>query len=104
MIHIDQSQFESLWQRIKDQPLMRQIAPKPIQADLSLANILTQYMAMAAGQREWGNLSQQDYNDLDAAVNALKSVLTRINDSELVAKAAAKNAALIQQKLAKPGL
>jgi hypothetical protein len=102
MAHFDQAQFESLWQRVKDQPPVRQLAPKPIQADLSLTGILNHYMTMAAGQREWGKLSQQDYNDLELAINALKTVLARINDSALVADAAARNAALIQQKRSKP--
>lgn len=103
MPHIDHAEFEALWQRVKAQPLARRAAaPAPVQADLSLTGIVNHYMAMAALQREWGKLTQQDYNDLEAAVNALKAVLARINDSELVAEAATRNATAIQAKFAKP--
>jgi hypothetical protein len=102
MAHIDQAQFESLWQRANNQPRTRQVAAATIHADFSLTGILTQYMTMAATQREWGKLSQQEYNDLEGAVNALKAVLARINDSEMVAAAAAQNAVAIQQKLSRP--
>jgi|SRR5580692_7963947 hypothetical protein len=102
MAHIDQAQFESLWQRVKDRPSVRQGAAAPIHADLSLTGILTNYMAMAATGREWGKISQQEFNDLETAVNALRAVLARIKDSELVTAAAAANAAAIQQKLSRP--
>jgi hypothetical protein len=102
MPHMDHAQFEALWQNAKDHPLVRRAAAEPIHADLSLTGILNQYMAMAALQREWGKLSQLDYNDLEAAVNTLKTVLVRVKDSELIADAAARNAALIQAKFARP--
>ena len=102
MPHIDHAQFEALWQNVKSKPVVQRAQAAPIQADLSLTGILTHYMAMAALQREWGKISQQDYNDLDAATNALKAVLVRIKDPDLVAEASARNAAVIQAKLAKP--
>jgi len=102
MPHMDHAQFEALWQNVKSKPMVQRAQAAPIQADLSLTGILTHYMAMAALQREWGKISQQDYNDLDAAANALKAVLVRIKDSDLVAEASRRNAAVIQAKLAKP--
>lgn len=102
MPHIDHAEFEALWQRVKAQPLARRTAAAPVQADLSLTGIVNHYMAMAALQREWGKLTQQDYNDLEAAVNTLKTVLARINDADLVAEAAARNATAIQAKMARP--
>ena len=102
MPHIDHAQFEALWQDVKNKPMVQRAQPAPIQADLSLTGILTHYMAMASLQREWGRISQQDYNDLEAAVSALKAVLVRINDSALVTEASARNSAVIQAKLAKP--
>jgi hypothetical protein len=99
MAHINPEEFEKLWESAKVQPVVRRPQAAAIKADLSLTGILNRYMAMAANHREWGKISQQDYNDLDSAVNALKSVLARINDSALVAEAAAKNAALIEQKM-----
>jgi hypothetical protein len=102
MPQMDHAQFEALWERAKAQPLARRAAPAPIQADLSLTGIVNHYMTMAALQREWGKLTQQDYNDLESAVNALKNVLARINDTELVAEAAARNATAIQAKFVRP--
>jgi hypothetical protein len=96
---INSAEFESLWQNASNQPRFRKVDTPLIQADLSLTGILNQYMAMVSRQREWGKLSQQDFNDLTAAIDTLKSVLTRINDRALVADAAAQNAAVIQQKL-----
>ncbi|HVU46979.1 MAG TPA: hypothetical protein VHD85_12670 [Terracidiphilus sp.] len=102
MLHIDHTQFETLWQRVKSQPVVQRAEATPIQADLSLTGILTHYMTMASQQREWGKISQQDYNELDAAVNTLKGVLVRINDHELIADAAARNTVAIRAKLARP--
>ncbi len=102
MPHMDHAQFETLWQNVKSKPVVQRAQATPIQADLSLTGILTHYIAMAALQREWGRISQQDYNDLETTINALKAVLVRIKDSDLVAEASARNAAVIQAKLAKP--
>ncbi|HTW61551.1 MAG TPA: hypothetical protein VMD55_07045 [Terracidiphilus sp.] len=99
MAPINSAEFETLWQNAQNQPRFRKVETPLIQADLSLAGILNQYMAMVARQREWGKLSQQDFNDLTSAIDALKAVLLRINDRGLVADATAQNAAVIQQKL-----
>jgi hypothetical protein len=103
MPHMDHAQFEALWQKVKELPLVRRAETKPVQADLSLSGLLDHYMNMAAQQQTEGKLTQPDYNDLQAAVNALKVVLARIKDSELVADAMARNAAAIQARLARPG-
>ena len=55
---------------------------------------------MATTAKNQGKISAQDYNDLQTAVNALKAILARINESPLVAAAVAQNAAAIQQKKA----
>ena len=102
MPHIDQAQFETLWQNVKSRPVVRRAEATPIQADLTLTGILDHYMAMARLQREWGKLSQQDYIALEYAVNALKGILVHIKDAELVADAVARNTAAIQAKLARP--
>lgn len=98
MAPINSAEFESLWQNTKNQPRFRKVDMPLIQADLSLTGILNQYMTMVSRQREWGKVSQPDFNDLSAAVDALKAVLVRINDRALVSDAAAQNAAAIQQK------
>jgi hypothetical protein len=96
---INSAEFESLWQNAKTQPRFRKVEMPMIEADLSLTGILNQYLAMVARQREWGKLSQTDFNDLTAAIDTLKAVLTRINDRALVAEAVSQSAVLIQQKL-----
>jgi hypothetical protein len=96
---INSAEFETLWQNAKTQPRFRKVEMPLIQADLSLTGILNQYMAMVGRQREWGKLSQTDFNDLTAAIDALKAVLARINDHALVADAVSQNAVIIQQKL-----
>lgn len=99
MAHINAAEFEALWEGVKERPLLRKAQLPPAQTGVPLTKVLDSYLAMAAGHRDQGKLSAQDYADLDAAVNALKAVLGRINDSALVAEAAARNAADLEQKL-----
>lgn len=99
MAHINPAEFETLWEGVKDRPLVRTAQPAPPQTGVPLAKVLDSYMTMAAGHRDQGKLSAQDYADLNTAVNALKVVLDRINDSALVADAATRNAADIAQKM-----
>jgi hypothetical protein len=95
---ISSAEFEALWENAKNQPHFRKVETPPVHAEFSLTVILNQYAAMVARQREWGKVSQVDFNDLTSAIDTLKSVLARINDRALVADAAAQNAAVIQQK------
>jgi hypothetical protein len=99
MAYINPAEFESLWEGVKNRPLVRAAKAAPISADLSLTGILNHYMTMAGKHREQGKISQQDYDDLQTAVNNLKAVLARINDSAMVADAAAENAAAIEVKM-----
>lgn len=102
MAQINSAQFEALWEGTKTQPVthpvFRMVETKPVQVDLSLSGILTQYMAMAARYRNKGRISQTDYDDLAAAVAALKAILVRINDSDLVAEEMSQNAGAMQRK------
>jgi hypothetical protein len=93
------AQFQALWESAKSQPALRTASATPIQVDLSLSGILTQYMAMAGRYRDKGTIGAADYNDLAAAVAALKAILVRINDSDLVAQETAQNAAAIQRQM-----
>jgi hypothetical protein len=92
-------EFEALWESAKSQPVFRKADTKPIQADLSLSGILNQYMAMAARQRDKGRISQIDYDALAIAVAALKEILVRINDGDLVAEAISEKAVAIEQQI-----
>jgi hypothetical protein len=97
--HINSAQFEALWESSKSQPGFRKADTKLLQADLSLSGILNQYMMMAARYRDKGRISQTDYDDLAAAVTALKAILVRINDNDLVADATSQNAVAIEQQV-----
>ncbi len=99
MAQMNQADFEALWSGVQGHPQVRLAQPAPIQVDLSLTGILNQYMTMAATQQGQGKISAQDYSDLNTAVEALKTILARINDSALVADAAAQ----AQQKLQSKG-
>jgi len=99
MAYINPAEFESLWEGVKNRPLVRAAQPPPVAADLSLTGILNHYMAMAGKHREQGKISSQDYDALHAAVESLKAVLARIHDGALVAEAAAENAAAIEAKM-----
>jgi hypothetical protein len=96
---LSSAQFEALWENAKSQPGFRKADTKPIQVDLSLSGILNQYMAMAARHRDKGRISQIDYDELAVAVTALKVILVRINDSDLVAEAMSQNAVAIEQQV-----
>jgi diketogulonate reductase-like aldo/keto reductase len=80
-------QFEALWESAKNKPVSRQVEATPYKADLSLTGVLNQYMKMAASYREKGKINMLDYNELVLAVNALKGILAKINDTELVVEA-----------------
>ena len=99
MAQISPAEFEALWEGVKERPLLRKAQQPPAQTGVPLAKVLDSYMTMAAGHRDQGKISAQDYTDLNTAVNALKTVLGRINDSALVADAAARTAADIEQKM-----
>jgi hypothetical protein len=84
---ITAEQFEALWAGAKSQPVSRKPHVQPVQVDLSLTRILTQYMAMAAKFHNTGKISQADFEALTAAVATLNAILVRINDKDLVAEA-----------------
>ena len=93
MTQMDASQFEALWQSAKTQPASPPAQTNPVaQIDLSLSSMLDQYLAMVGPYRDSGQVSQDDYNALTSAISDLKTILTRINDSDLVAKAIAQRA------------
>ncbi|MGI9145530.1 MAG: hypothetical protein ACR2IK_03110 [Chloroflexota bacterium] len=105
MTTFDSAQFEALWQSATTQPVTppaTQTKAKPV--DVSLGSILDRYLAMVATQRDDGKVSQEDYDALAAAMGEVKTILARINDSDLVAQAKAVNAqARLQQATGQGG-
>jgi hypothetical protein len=96
---LNHQQFQALWQTAKSGPVFQQAAAQPIQVDLSLSGILDQYLTMAGQAKDKGQMSQQDYSDLSAAITPLKAVLARVNDKQLVAGWRAQHAAAITQQI-----
>ena len=92
-------QFQALWESAKSGPVFRQAPAQPIQADLSLSGMLDQYLTMAGQSKDKGQISQQDYTDLSDAISALKTVLARVNDKQLVAGWTAQRASQITQQI-----
>ena len=99
MSQLTPQQFDALWESAKSGPVFRQADVKPIQADLSLSGILDQYMAMAARYRDQGTISHLDYDELAAGVTALKVILARIKDKDLVAQEMSRRADTIAQQV-----
>jgi len=90
---MDSAQFEALWQSAKSQPVSTPAQPKPVaQIDLSLSSMLDQYLAMVGPYRDKGQVSQDDYNALASEIADLKTILTRINDADLVKDAMTRSA------------
>jgi hypothetical protein len=54
---------------------------------------------MSGQARDQGKISPQDYADLAAAITSLKTILTRINDKELVAGWVSQRAAVFDQQI-----
>lgn len=99
MAKFNSAQFETLWESAKAHPGFRMAETKPIQVDMSLSAILTQYVTTMAKYRDNGKISQADYDALAAAVAALKAILVRIKESELLADLKSQNAAAIEQQV-----
>lgn len=99
MPQLTSQQFAALWESVKNGPVYTQADVKPIQADLSLSGLLDQYVTMATQSHNQGKISQQDYTDLTAGVNALKAILARINDKQLVADWVSQRATAITQQI-----
>jgi hypothetical protein len=94
----DSAQFEAMWQSAQTQPVTPPAQVTPVQVDVSLGSMLDQYLAMVANHRDAGKVSSDDYNALATAISDLKTILARINDSDLVADAIARRKATVQQQ------
>jgi len=87
MAQITAAQFEALWATAQKQPTTTTVAPVAIKADLSLSGVLDQYLALVSKSVTAGAVAQADYTQLATAVANVKPILTRINDTAIVAKA-----------------
>jgi hypothetical protein len=97
---LSREQFEARWATVQAAPTFQPAPAKPAQINLSLSTFLDQYLANAAQSRDRGQLTAADYAQLDAAISALKGVLTRINDDQLVAGWAAEKSNTIHAQMA----
>jgi hypothetical protein len=99
MAELSPAEFEARWQSASKGPTFRQAETQPVQIDFSLSALLDQYVAMVDGLVTRGTVSRIDHDALIAAVSALKVVLDRINDKDLVAQAVADRSKAFQQQM-----
>jgi hypothetical protein len=98
MAQLSSDQFESLWQSVKGGPVIRPPSAKPAQVGVSLSTLLDQYLASAGRSRDKGKINGTDYEALASAISALKAVLVRINDGQLVTEWASDRANVLAQQ------
>lgn len=97
MAEFTREQFDALWASLSGGPVFKPEVTTPIQVDLSLSAALDRYVANASQSKDHGRIPPADFTALTDAVNALKVVLERINDRQLVADwVAARSTALKQ--------
>ncbi len=98
MAQLSSEEFEALWQNAQNEPVVREVV-KPIQLDVTLSGVLDRYMTIADQFLAQGKISKIDHDALVAAMTALKAILARINDKELVAEVVADRAKIIEQRI-----
>ncbi len=99
MVQLNFEEFEALWQSCQRAPIVRQATTTPIQHDLSLSGILDQYVVMANRFLAQGKINTADHDALVAAVAALKLILHRINDPDLVRQEMVSRAKVAVQRI-----
>jgi hypothetical protein len=99
MAQLNFEEFEAFWQSCQRAPIVRQATTTPIQHDLSLSGILDQYVVMANRFLAKGKISTADHDALVAAVAALKLILNRINDTDLVRQEMVNRAKVAVQRI-----
>jgi hypothetical protein len=99
MAQLSSEEFEALWQRCQEGPIVRQATTTPIQLDLSLSGILDQYMVMADRFLAQGKINAADHEALVAAVAGLKLILNRINENDLVRQEMVQRAKVAVQRI-----
>jgi hypothetical protein len=99
MAQLSSEEFEALWQNAQKEPVVREVV-KPIQLDVTLSGILDRYMTIADQFLAQGKISKIDHDALVATVAALKAILARINEKELVAQVVADRAKAVEQRIA----
>jgi hypothetical protein len=98
MAQLSSEEFEALWQDAQKEQVVREVV-KPIQLDVTLSGVLDRYMTIADQFLAQGKISKIDHDALVAAVAALKAILQRINEKELVAQVVADRAKIVEQQI-----
>ena len=98
MAQLTSEEFEALWQDAHKEPVVREVVT-PIQLDAILSGVLDRYMTIADQFLAQGKISKIDHDALVAAVAALKAILQRINEKELVAQVVADRAKIVEQQI-----
>ena len=98
MAQLTSEEFEALWQNAQKEPVVREVV-KPIQLDATLSGVLDRYMTIADQFLAQGKISKIDHDALAAAVAALKAILQRITEKELIAQVVADRAKIVEQQI-----
>ena len=98
MAHVSSDEFEALWQSCEKQPAVLQ-AESQIRLDLSLSQMLDQYLVMADRFLAQGKIKKSDHEALSAAIGDLKPILDRIGEKELIAQEIGNRARVRGQQL-----
>jgi hypothetical protein len=84
MAQLNSEEFEAAWRSCLSDPIVRRGKVTNIELDLSLSGILDLYLTMLNRFFAQGKVNAIDHEALAAAVGALKLILNRINEKDLI--------------------
>ena len=99
MAQLNSEEFEAAWPSCRSDPIVREAKATTIELDLSLSGILEQYRTMVNRFVVQGKLNALDHEALVAAVSALKLILDRINERDLVRQEMMNRAKAVEQRI-----
>ena len=99
MAQLNSEEFEAAWRSCLSDPIVRQGKATTIELDLSLSGILDQYVTVVNRFFAQGKMTAIDHEALTAAVGALKLVLDRINEKDLIQQEMMNRAKAVEQRI-----
>jgi hypothetical protein len=99
MAQLNSEEFEAAWRSCRSDPILGEAKVITIEFDLSLSGILDQYLTMADRFFAQGKMNAIGHEPLVAAVGALKLILDRSNDRDLVRQEMTNRAKAVEQPI-----
>jgi hypothetical protein len=99
MAQLNPEEFEAAWRSCLSDPIVRVAKATTIELDLSLSGILEQYLTMVNRFFAQGKVNALDHEALVAAVGALKLILDRINEKDLIQQEMMNRAKAVEQRI-----